>query len=212
MKTDDLIATLATDAPQKDANPARALGVAVAIGALVAGTSFMLTLGPRPDFTSAMHTMRFDFKFVVTLVLAASAVFVASRAMRPEARLGGIRFVLLTAPLLLAAAVILELIAVPRDLWMTKLIGQNMRFCTSFIPLFSIGPLALMLWAFRRGAPENPVRAGALAGLVAGGLGAAFYAAHCVDDSPLFVATWYSLAIAFVTGIGALSGAKLLRW
>jgi hypothetical protein len=43
-------------------------------------------------------------------------------------------------------------------------------------------------------------------------LGGAFYAAHCFDDSPLFVATWYTLAIAFVTGLGALLGSKLLRW
>jgi hypothetical protein len=109
-------------------------------------------------------------------------------------------------------AVGVELYMVPPDQWMAKLIGHNMRFCTTMIPVFSLGPLALLLWAFRRGAPENPARAGAIAGLIAGGLGGAFYAAHCFDDSPLFVATWYTLAIAFVTGLGALLGSKLLRW
>jgi hypothetical protein len=119
---------------------------------------------------------------------------------------------LVAAPVLMILAVGVELYMVPPDHWMAKLIGHNMRFCTTMIPVFSLGPLALLLWAFRRGAPENPARAGAIAGLIAGGLGGAFYAAHCFDDSPLFVATWYTLAIAFVTGLGALLGSKLLRW
>ena len=41
-----------------------------------------------------------------------------------------------------------------------------------------------------------PSLAGAVAGLAAGGVAATLYAAHCTDDSPLFVATWYTLAIA----------------
>jgi len=44
----------------------------------------------------------------------------------------------------------------------------------------------------------------AAAGLVAGGLSAALYATHCTDDSPLFVATWYTIAIAAVTVLGAI--------
>ncbi len=53
---------------------------------------------------------------------------------------------------------------------------------------------------------------GAAAGLLAGAIGAALYATHCPDDSPLFVATWYTLAIGFVVGLGALAGSRLLRW
>jgi hypothetical protein len=47
---------------------------------------------------------------------------------------------------------------------------------------------------------------------VAAALAATVYAAHCTDDSPLFVATWYSLAIAFVTVVGAVIGSRVLRW
>ena len=39
------------------------------------------------------------------------------------------------------------------------------------------------------GVPTRPALAGAVAGLLAGGLAASFYAAHCTDDSPLFVTT-----------------------
>ena len=42
--------------------------------------------------------------------------------------------------------------------------------------------------------------------------GATLYAFHCFDDSPLFVATWYTLATLVVTAAGALVGRRLLRW
>jgi hypothetical protein len=41
---------------------------------------------------------------------------------------------------------------------------------------------------------------------------ATLYASHCTDDSPLFVAAWYTMATALVTAVGALAGAKLLRY
>jgi hypothetical protein len=41
---------------------------------------------------------------------------------------------------------------------------------------------------------------------------ATLYASHCTDDSPLFVAAWYTIATALVTAVGALAGAKLLRY
>jgi hypothetical protein len=212
MKTGDLIGALSTDTAPQDASPRNAFVKAIGFGALIAGASFFATLGPRPDFMYAIHTVRFDFKFVVTLVLAATAFLAARDMARPEIHRSRMRKFLLAAPVLMILAVAAELYMVPSGQWMSKLIGHNMRFCTTMIPLFALGPLALMLWAFRRGAPENPARAGAIAGLIAGGLGAAFYAAHCFDDSPLFVATWYTLAIGIVTALGAFLGRRLLRW
>ncbi|TIM59065.1 MAG: DUF1109 family protein, partial [Mesorhizobium sp.] len=68
------------------------------------------------------------------------------------------------------------------------------------------------LAVLRYGAPTRPVLAGAVAGLLAGGLAATFYAAHCFDDSPLFVATWYTIAIAILAALGAFGGRLLVRW
>ena len=75
-----------------------------------------------------------------------------------------------------------------------------------------IAPLALFIAALRYGAPARPTLAGAVAGLAAGGISATLYAAHCTDDSPLFVATWYTLAIAILTAAGALGGRAFARW
>ncbi|WP_143202048.1 NrsF family protein, partial [Bradyrhizobium sp. NAS96.2] len=53
---------------------------------------------------------------------------------------------------------------------------------------------------------------GAVAGLLCAGLAATVYASHCTDDSPLFVATWYTLATAIVASVGALMGKRALRY
>ncbi|MDP9812634.1 hypothetical protein J2W42_005504 [Rhizobium tibeticum] len=82
----------------------------------------------------------------------------------------------------------------------------------SFIPLIGLGPLAVFLAALRHGAPTRPRLAGAVAGLLAGGIAATFYAAHCTDDSPLFVATWYSIAIAGLAALGSVLGRRVARW
>ena len=66
--------------------------------------------------------------------------------------------------------------------------------------------------ALRAGAPASPALAGAMAGLLAAACGATLYAFHCFDDSPLFVATWYTLAALPVVIVGAVAGHRLMRW
>ena len=95
---------------------------------------------------------------------------------------------------------------------MTRLVGSNSRVCMTAIPLISLPLLAAALVGLRHGAPARPAVAGAIAGLLSAGLAATLYASHCTDDSPLFVATWYTLATVIVTAIGALIGSKVLRY
>jgi hypothetical protein len=113
---------------------------------------------------------------------------------------------------MLGAAVVAELVALPTDAWRTNLLGRNALFCLFFVPVLSLAPLTGLFWALRRGAPENPTFAGATAGLAAGAIAAAVYAWHCPDDSPLFLAAWYTIAIAGVSLTGALAGRSWLRW
>ncbi|MDQ2861234.1 MAG: DUF1109 domain-containing protein [Pseudomonadota bacterium] len=54
--------------------------------------------------------------------------------------------------------------------------------------------------------------AGAAAGLLAGAAGATVYGLYCDETAALFVVTWYTLAIAVCAAIGALLGARWLRW
>lgn len=59
------------------------------------------------------------------------------------------------------------------------------------VVVIGIGPLSFLLLALRHGAPASPRIAGAVAGLLAGGIAATIYALHYTDSSPLFAAVWY---------------------
>jgi hypothetical protein len=212
MDTDQLIRSLAAD----NLHRARPVGFVLML-ALLAATPvsvvmFFAELGLRPDVMTAMHNPFFDFKFVVTLALASSAIAVSLHLSRPEASLQGWAWLLLIPAGLLATGIGSEMMIPQRLPVMTRLVGSNSRICLTAIPLMSLPLLAAALIGLRHGAPARPAVAGAIAGLLSAGLAATLYAAHCTDDSPLFVATWYTIATALVTAIGALVGSRVLRF
>ena len=212
METDQLIRTLAAD----NVHRARPVGFVLALALLAAApvslAIFLAGLGVRPDVMTAMHNPFFDLKFVVTLALAISAITVSLHLSRPEASLRGWGWLLLIPVGILAAAIASEMMLPQRLPMMTRLVGSNSRICMTAIPVMSLPILAAALIGLRHGAPARPAIAGAVAGLLSAGLAATLYAAHCTDDSPLFVATWYTIATALVTAIGALAGSKVLRF
>jgi hypothetical protein len=212
METDQLIRTLAAD----NAHRARPVGFVLALALLSAApvsvAIFVAELGVRPDVMTAMHNPFFDLKFAVTLALAVSAIAVSLHLSRPEASLRGWAWLLLIPAGLLVAGIGGEMMMPQRLPMMTRLVGSNSKLCLTAIPLLSLPLLAAALIGLRHGAPTRPALAGAIAGLLSAGLAATLYAAHCTDDSPLFVATWYSVATALVTAIGALVGSRVLRF
>lgn len=212
MRTNDLIKAIAADAGSKSAPMGETATLALIGGAAITATIFFVTLGARPDIAQALQTFRFLFKFMFVVALGVPAAVVAMRLGRPGAVIGQWGRALALAPLLLALGVLMELATVPQPLWTTKLFGTNWRECLTFIPMLSIAPLACILLALRHAAPTNGRLAGAVAGVAAASIAAVFYASHCVDDSPLFVATWYPIAIGIVALVGSLVGARVLRW
>jgi hypothetical protein len=212
MRTDDLVHALAADGATRLATLERALGLALLAGLAVATVLFAGLLGPRPDAIASLASLRFVLKFVETLLLAGTAAALTLRLMRPGAPARAATVALLAAPVVLALAVLAELMVVPSGGWSTQLMGRNWLICLIYIPLLSVPLLVAAFLALRHGAATRPRLAGAVAGLLAGGLAATLYAAHCTDDSPLFVATWYSLAIGVVALAGAVLGPRLLRW
>jgi hypothetical protein len=212
METEQLIRTLAADNPRR----ARPVGLILTLALLAAAplsvAIFMMALGVRPDVMTAMHNPFFDLKFLITLALAVSAIVVSLHLSRPEASLKGWGWLLLIPVGIIAAGIGSEMMMPQRLPMMTRLIGSNSRICMTAIPLLSLPLLAGALMGLRHGAPARPALAGAIAGLISAGLAATLYAAHCTDDSPLFVATWYPIATAMVTAVGALIGARVLRF
>jgi hypothetical protein len=212
VETDQLIRTLAADNTERSRPVGFVLALALVAAAPVSVVMFFATLGVRPDVMTAMHNPFFDLKFAVTLALAISAIAISLHLSRPEALLRGWALLLLVPAGLLAAGIGGEMMMPQRLPMMTRLVGSNSRTCLMAIPLLSLPLLAGALAALRHGAPARPAVAGAFAGLVSAGLAATLYASHCTDDSPLFVATWYTLATALITAIGALAGARVLRF
>jgi hypothetical protein len=212
METNELIKVLSADTATPQLSFGRAWSLAVVLAVLVAGTIFLAFIGARPDVDAAAQTVRFLFKFVVTGLLAATAVPAMLALARPEAVGPGKIAVIAAAPLVLLAGVALELAIVPSAEWSTRLIGTNMPYCLTFIPLMGIGPLALFICGLRNAAPSHPQLAGTVAGLAAGGIAATLYAAHCTDDSPLFVATWYTIAVTLLAVAGSIAGRLFARW
>ncbi len=212
MDTDQLIRTLAADNPHRARPVGFTLMLALLAAAPVSLLMFFAELGVRPDVMVAMRNPFFDLKFAVTLALAIAAVAVSLHLSRPEASLRGFGWLLLAPVGILAAGIGSEMMMPQRLPMMTRLVGKNSWICMTAIPALSLPILAGALIGLRHGAPARPAVAGAIAGLLSAALAATLYASHCTDDSPLFVATWYTIATAMVTAVGALAGAKLLRY
>ena len=212
METDQLIRTLAADNAHRAQPVAFVLALALLAAAPVSMAMFFASLGVRPDVMAAMHNPFFNLKFAVTLALAISAIAVGLHLSRPEASLRGWAWLLLIPAGLLAGGIASEMMLPQRLPMMTRLVGNNSRACLTAIPLMSLPLLAAALPGLRHGAPTRPALAGAIAGLLSAGLAATLYASHCTDDSPLFVATWYTIATALVTAVGALAGSRVLRF
>lgn len=211
MKTKDLVAALVADRAASRLSFARGFALAWLAGGVVSLGLFFAVLGLRRDLAAALGTWRFDLKLVLVL-LALVLAFGLCRALgRPVAPSHpGRRLLPLAA--LAAGAIAIELLVVPPASWGTRLVGSNALVCLTAIPLLALAPLATVLAALRSAAPASPTLAGAAAGLLAATAAASLYAFHCFDDSPLFVATWYTLAAIPVVAIGAIAGRRLLRW
>ena len=172
----------------------------------------MWQIGLRPDLPSAMHSVRFMLKPVEMGLLVVAAAILVAKLARPGVPLGRTVLIAAAVPAIMVAALAVELMTVPRAEWLVRLVGAHWYLCVINMVLLAMPILAALLLGLRYGAPTRPALAGAMAGLLSGALSATLYISHCPDDSPIFVAAWFTLAIAISTGVGALAGGRLLRW
>jgi hypothetical protein len=212
MKTDDLIRALAADREPAGPAPGAALAFAGALGLVLSALLFTWLVPLRPHLGEALRSFPFMLKPIEMGILVVVSAMVVVRLAKPGAPLVRTLVVAAAVPAIMVAAVAVELMQVPRADWLVKLAGTHWYICVFNMVLLSLPILAALIVGLRFGAPTRPTPAGAGAGLLAGALAASLYIAHCPDDSPLFVAAWFTLAIAIATGIGAMAGSQLLRW
>jgi hypothetical protein len=213
MKTDDLINLLGTNIePVKGGQLRNTLLAALAVGTAGALCLLLLIFGAPGEAIGREYLGLKVLGLAFTLGLVATGASYLLRAARPGEP--GRRPLIVIGLLffaLLSAGVITLVLSHPAA-WGGMVFGPQWAACLICIPLFSIVPFASLVWALRKEAPTNPVWTGAVAGLVAGALGAAAFTLHHSAGSIPFIVLWYGGPIVVCTVVGAILGPRLLRW
>lgn len=210
MNTGDLIKVIAQDAQMQPVPMARRLFWSVTGSFVVAALALIATIGVRPDIWAALTTSQFDVKLFSVATLLSGAWAAARQLSRPETD-ARTTLVIMTLPLLvLAVAVVSELLSTEAATWGARAIGTQAKVCS--VAILGLSFAILLMTAMRVGAPRSPKLAGAVVGPFVGATGAFFHAIHCPDDSPIFVALWYTLPVAALAAFGVIIGNHVLRW
>lgn len=211
--SDDLLDRLATEAkPVPRRQLPMLIGLALAIGAVLAAIIMIPWIGVRSDLMPAMGTMIFWWKFAYTALFTATAFFAVSRLSRPG---GSMRVpAMLTVALIVFAAAmgIVQLMLMPPELARPLIMGSTALVCPFYIAALSVPIYAATILVMRRLAPTNLTLAGFAAGLLSGAAASWVYAFHCGENGMPFLAIWYTTGILIVAIGGAIVGRWALRW
>jgi hypothetical protein len=216
VNTDRLIDLLSANLePVNQARLGKTLVLAILAGGAGAAILMLGTVGPRPDLQTTAHLEWTALKLFFALSVIGAAMPPLARSMRPGLE-NGTHWVLVFFPFVAAIAAALPMLILgsppARRAMLVGATTHSPARCFFCILFFSVIPLATLIWALREGAPTRLKLCGAIAGVVAGGVGAAAYALACTSDTIPFVAIWYGSAIAICAVVGAQLGPRFLRW
>lgn len=211
MKTDHLIDMLARGVePAERPRWAQQLALTLLAGLAIAVMVVVIGFGVRADIGAAR--MPIMMKALFSAAAAAAMLPLAVRLMRPGRplgwRLGAIAVFVGVCALATWVALMGEAPERRMDAWL----GGGFPWCLVLVPLLAAPTAALLVWLMRAFAPTQLTLAGAAIGALSGGIGAMAYSMYCPVDSVAFVTTWYVVAIALCAALGAVIGARLLRW
>lgn len=213
MKTNDLIAMLATEASTtRTVSPLRRYAQVTAAGAAISLTLVLTLWGLNPELNALAHTPAFWVKVVWLALMCVFAAPVVMHLARPGVAAGKGVWGIAAALVGMALLALMQVAAVDADAGIQLMLGGSWEVCSASIAALSVPLLAALLWMLRGMAPTRPALAGASAGLMAGTLASLVYSLHCTETAYAFVAVWYVAGIAVMTGVGALLGSRLLRW
>lgn len=213
MKTDDLIAMLATGtAPVPQRATSRRLSVALLVGLPLSFACMLLVYGVRRDLMQVMSLPMFWVRLAFPICMAIGGFVIVQHLARPGVRVH-LAWLGLAVPVLVIWSMALMMLAsAPAEQRPALVMGQTWRTCTMNIAFVSVPVFAATIVALKGLAPTSPALAGAAAGAMAGATGAAVYAFHCQELAAPFLAVWYVAGMAVPAAAGALLGPRLLRW
>lgn len=213
MKTDELVALLAARAePVPRHAAARRFAVALAAGVPLSIAVMAIEFGARRDLVQTMFWPMFWVKLLFPVCIAVAGFVIVQRLARPGVRVRTAWLGLAVPVLLVWAMGLAAWLMAPVEERAAMVWGQTWRSCVFNIALISLPVFVAALAALKGLAPTQPALAGAAAGAMSAGAGAAVYALHCPELAAPFLAIWYVIGMALPVGAGALIGHRLLRW
>jgi hypothetical protein len=211
--TDDLIQSLSAHVPKVAPGAvARRVALGLGLGAVGSVILMLIWFGPRHDIAQAVATPMFWMKFGYAAATGLIAAVLLTRLARPGVRPGRLAALTLAPFALVALMAAVRMAQAPPEAHRAMVMGHSAMACPWRILVIGLPVLAGAVWAMRGLAPTRLALAGLVAGVAAGGVGAAIYAIACNETSAPFLAIWYTAGIAAVTALGALAGSRLLRW
>ena len=215
MNTDRLIDMLSAELEAVNSGRlGRTLILAIVTGGAIAFALMLVTVGPRSGLESAASIEWTAVKLLFALSVIGTGALVLNRSMRPGLE-DATSWTLILFPFLAALAVAFAVLLGQPQAWRELVRGattfSSMR-CLLLILSFAAIPLAVVIYALRQGAPTRLRLCGGIAGIVAGGIGAAAYAFNCRSDTIPFIAIWYGAAIVICAVVGTQLGPRVLRW
>lgn len=213
MKTNDLIDMLGTNVePVADGARREALLAALGLGAATALCLIFAIFGVPGEAFGGNFLGLTILTLAYMLGLAAVGARFLSMAARPGNAGRGALAVVGLLLLVLAAVAVFALSLTPPSGWRAMIFGPQWGACLVCIPLAAIIPFSSLVWYLRNQAPTRLRLTGAVAGLVAGAIGATAVALHHPGGSLPFVALWFGGPVILCALIGAILGPRLLRW
>ena len=207
-RTDDLVRSLASEVgTRRSVSIQAALAITGAVSLACALILVFLVIGSRPDLADMAVSIPFWFKLGYTGSVVVGTSVVALYAATPGASAAAL-YALAPAVIFLACGVIFDPTAFP-------IMGRSdtaFPFCMGGVLFLSLPGMILTFVAMRKGAPTQPLFAGAVIGALSASVGAMAFTLACKNDSTAFFATWYTAACAIMAFIGAVVGHRVLRW
>lgn len=212
MKTDDLIAMLATGAGPVARNvPERRMAQAMAVS-LPLALAIVLTFGIRPDLLQVLDHPMFWVKFAFPAAMGLTSLALALRLARPGMDPGPLGMGLIAPVLVMCVLAAVAWAHAAPDERAALVLGSTWQVCTASIGLVSVPVFIGTFWALKGLAPTRLALAGASAGLMSGAGGAFVYAFHCPELEAPFLLVWNGLGMLMPAMLGAALGPRLLRW
>ena len=213
MKTDDLIAMLASGPDVGVVRRPARLTLLPLLGGLLASAALMLLLlGVHPNLAGELLMPAFWIKLTFSGSLAWAGCLAAKRLSAPGSRTASLPLWLSGPVLLLWCVAGVLLLQAPPEARPDLFWGSTWRYCPALIATLSLPLFVAALHVMRGLAPTRLRLAGAAAGFASGAAAAVVYCLHCPELSEVFVGFWYLAGMLAPAALGALIGPRVLAW